>query len=243
MIELKGTHSRKSRIGLVVPPANTAAEDDYLALGGDVFEFSSIRYGVHPDLSLRQRIHCYAAELPSRLASFGGMQMNGIVTCCSGNHYLQGFRADLDQCRRSSDEIGSAVVSTTVAVVGWLRHNSVDSITVGSPFPEWLRDLATTYWSSADLHVASVIPIVDTTTGEIAPSAYDLTTDDIVASMRPHLPASTPVLLIGTGLHTREALEILRRDYPGQDFYSSNSCGVSWLRLTQTSTDPLTSLT
>jgi hypothetical protein len=88
-----------------------------------------------------------------------------------------------------------------------------------------------------------VIPIVDTTTGEIAPSAYDLTTDDIVASMRPHLPASTPVLLIGTGLHTREALEILRRDYPGQDFYSSNSCGVSWLRLTQTSTDPLTSLT
>lgn len=225
-----------------MPPANTAAEDDYVALGGDVFAFSSTRYGVHPDLSLRQRIDCYAAELASRLTSFGDMQLTGIVSCCSGNHYLQGFRADLDECRRSSDEIGSTVVSTTVAVVSWLRYNSVDSITVGSPFPAWLRDLATAYWSSADLQVASVIPIVDTATGEVARSAYDLTTEDIVASMRPHLPASTPVLLIGTGLRTREALEILRRDYPGQDFYTSNSCGVNWLRLACRTTEASSTL-
>ena len=240
-----GVQRRKPRVGLVVPPANTAVEDDYLALGGHAFAFSTTRYGVHSDLPLRQRLDHYAAELPSRLASFGDMPLHAIVACCSGNNYLQGFGADLCACRRSSDRIGTLIVSTTVAVVGWLRHRDVGTITVASPYPDWLTELSKSYWDSAGLRISSVIRIVDGRTGTVAPSPYQLRTEDITAAVHGVCAArrpGAPVLFLGTGMHTREAVAALTHEFAGQEFFTTNSCSVDWLRLTLTDPNPLARL-
>lgn len=237
-----GTQRHKPRVGLIVPPANTAVEDDYQALGGDTFAFSTARYGAHHDLPLRQRLDRYAAELPSRLACFGNMPLHAVVACCSGNHYLQGFDADLRACRKSSECIGSIAVSTTVAVVGWLRHRDIDSITIASPYVDWLTELSKQYWTSAGLRVSSVIKVVDSRTGMVASSPYQLRTKDILAAVHHTEPSGTPIVFLGTGMHTREAVTTLAHQFPGHEFYTSNSCGVQWLRLTLTDPNPLARL-
>jgi len=240
-----GVQRRKPRVGLVVPPANTAVEDDYLALGGQTFAFSTTRYGVHRDLPLRQRLDHYAAELPSRLGSFGDMPLHAIVACCSGNHYLQGFAGDLGACRRSSECVGTLTVSTTVSVVGWLRHRDIDAITIASPYADWLTELSKNYWDSAGFRISSVINVVDKRTGTIASSPYRLRTEDIVAAVHDVCTArdaGTPILFLGTGMHTREAVAALTQEFAGQEFFTSNSCGVDWLRLTLNDPNPLAGL-
>lgn len=237
-----GTQRRKPRVGLIVPPANTAVEDDHLALGGDTFAFSTARYGVHRDLPLRQRLEHYAAELPFCLESFGNMQLHAIMACCSGNHYLQGFEADLCACRKSSECTGTITVSTTLAVVGWLRHSDVDAITIASPYADWLTELSKNYWASAGLRVRSVINVVDSGTGLVASSPYQLRTKDILAAIHQAEPSGTPILFLGTGMHTREAVATLAQQFAGQEFYTSNSCGVNWLRLSLTDPNPLARL-
>lgn len=233
---------RKPRVGLIVPPANTAVEDDYLALGGDAFAFSTTRYGVYHTIGLRQRLDRYAAELPSRLLSFGNMPLHAIVACCSGNHYLQGFDADLRDCRNAAECIGVITVSTTVTVVGWLRHRGIDTITIASPYPDWLTDLSKNYWASAGFGLNSVIRVVDKTTGMMACSPYQLGTDDIITAVRHAELSGTPILFVGTGMHTRDAVTTLTEQFAGQEFYTSNSCGVSWLRLTLDNPNPLAGL-
>lgn len=240
-----GVQRRKPRVGLVVPPANTAVEDDYLALGGHAFAFSTTRYGVHSDLPLRQRLDHYAAELPSRLASFGDMPLHAIVACCSGNHYLQGFGPDLCACRRSSERVGALAVSTTVAVVGWLRHRHIDTITIASPYADWLTELSKSYWDSAGLRISSVINVVDSRTGTVAASPYGLRTEDITTAVHDAFNSrrtGTPILFLGTGIHTREAVAALTHAFAGQEFFTTNSCSVDWLRLTLNDPDPLARL-
>ncbi|AKN18099.1 hypothetical protein MHAE_13870 [Mycobacterium haemophilum DSM 44634] len=233
---------RKPRVGLIVPPANTAVEDDYLTLGGDVFAFSTARYGVYHDVGLRQRLDRYAAELPSRLMSFGSMPLHAIMACCSGNHYLQGFDADLRDCRTASECTGVITVSTTVAVVAWLRHRGINTITIASPHPDWLTDLSEKYWTSAGFEIDSVIRVVDKTTGMTAGSPYQLGTDDIVTAVRDAELLGTPILLVGTGVHTQAAVTTLTQQFTGQEFYTSNSCGAAWLRLTLDNPNPLARL-
>ena len=143
------------KIGLVVPPVNTAVEEDFLLLGGDDFSLTVNHYSAYPGESLRERLDHYAGELPSRLASFHGMGMNAIMACCSGNHYLEGFDRDLDDCRRASKTIGTHIVSTTVSVVGWLRHCGIDTIHIVSPYVDWLNELANSYWVSAGLNTVT----------------------------------------------------------------------------------------
>jgi maleate isomerase len=52
-------------------------------------------------------------------------------------------------------------------------------------------------------------------------------------------PSGTPILLVGTGMHTRDAVTTLAQQFVGQEFYTSNACGVDWLRLTLDQPDPL----
>lgn len=238
-LEVQGA---KPRIGLVVPPVNTAAEDYYHTFGCDQFSFSSTRYGYYKDLPLRKRLDCYATELPTRLDSFGHMAMHAIISCCSGNHYLQGFDGDLGGCLELSDSVGVATLSTTVAVVAWLRHLGVDKVTMVTPYEDWLNELSLAYWSSAGLKVDTMIQVVEQSTGETAGSPYHLGTDDILAAVRGHLVSYDPVLMVGTGMDTREALSILSQEYPEHHFHTSNSCVLSWLRLTLNDEDPLTRL-
>lgn len=239
LVEVQG---EKPRIGLVVPPVNTAAEDYYHTFGCDQFAFSSTRYGYHDHLPLRQRLDCYARELPSRLESFGHMALHALIPCCSGNHYLQGYDGDLGECLKTSDRIGVATLSTTVAVVAWLQHLGIEKVTMVTPYEPWLNALSLCYWSSAGLKVASVIQVVEQSTGEVAGSPYHLGTDDILAAVRGNIPPDQAVLMVGTGMDTREALSILTQEYPDHRFYTSNSCVLSWLRLTLLDEDPLARL-
>ena len=232
----------KPRIGLVVPPVNTAAEDYYHTFGCDQFAFSSTRYGYHKELPLRKRLDCYDAELPSRLESFGHMAMHAIIPSCSGNHYLKGFDGDLDYCLKASESVGVAVISTTVAVVAWLRNLGINKVTMVTPYEDWLNKLSAAYWLSSGLKIDSTIQVIEQSTGETAGSPYHLGTDDILAAVRGNITGHDPVLMVGTGMDTREALSILSDEYPEHDFYTSNSCVLSWLRLTLYDEDPLSRL-
>jgi maleate isomerase len=226
------------KIGLVVPPSNTAVEEDFLSLGGDEFSFSFSRYSVYPGETLRERLDHYAGELPSRLKSFHVTGMNAIMACCSGNHYLEGFDKDLEDCRRASKTIGVPTFSTTVAVVGWLRHCGMETIHIVSPYADWLNDLANAYWLSAGLKITFTTSIFEHSTGKAYSSPYNVETEDILAAVRGNDSSKTPVLMDGTGMHTRNALAILSHEFPDRVFLTSNSCSINWLRLTKLEADP-----
>ncbi len=210
--------------GVLVPPANPTVEPEMQALLGEVAVLYTARLPYLPQLSLRDRLAAYLDATRTILASFGTIPLRAAIFACTGSSYLHGPDADAAVCADISASTGIRFCTAATAVLQALRDHGVSSVTLVSPYPDWLTALAASFWSEAGLTVADVIPV----NGD--GSIYDLSAATVTDVLRHCMPARHGALLLaGTGMPTLAALQELAPRWP-HPVLSSASCSASWLR-------------
>ncbi|WNI14300.1 maleate cis-trans isomerase family protein [Actinacidiphila sp. ITFR-21] len=212
------------RLGLVVPPANAAAEPEIGGLVHPRLNTHTTRLPVLPGKDLRERLDTYNAVLPQTLGTFGTLRLDAAVIACTGSHYLLSPGGDRALCEALSDRIGAPVASATLAILAAAAAAGVERLVLVSPYQPWLTDLSRDYWEKAGLAVDRVVKV--RAGGRFSP--YDVTTAELLAQVRDAGVADDAALLFtGTGMSTLAALAELGRD-SGRTLLTSNLATAWW---------------
>ena len=213
------------RIGLVVPPANPAAEPETAHLLEADYAIHTTRFPISHE-PLRARLEAYNRTIPDMIDSFGGLGLDALLVACSGSRYLLGPDLDRDACVALTAYYGMPVASATFATQQVLQRLGVRELVLVSPYAEWLTELARRFWRSAGLRVRVVA--IQTASHTYAP--YEVTAADLIAQVeRAHLPDDAVLLCTGTGMSTLPALPALGAGN-NRILLTSNLCGAWWLR-------------
>lgn len=214
----------RGRVGVLVPPANPAAEPELARLLGSRADMHVSRFPVRPGLALAERLESYNAALPAMACSFGELPLDALVMACDGARYLLDPDEDRDECDRMTERFGVPFASATVAVMEAIEHLGVEEIHIVSPFQPWLTELAERFWKAAGLRIAGVLPV--RAHGGYSP--YDLTPAELVDQVKQaDLPTDGALLFTCGGMATLPALGTLGA---GNDrtLLTANLCTAWW---------------
>ncbi|MEV0197491.1 hypothetical protein [Nonomuraea sp. NPDC050691] len=226
---------KRGRVGVIVPPANPAAEPELARLLGSRADMHVTRFPVRPGLTLPERLEAYNEALPAMICSFGDLPLDAIVMLCSGSRYLLGPEEDRFRCEELSARFGVPFASATLATLDALDHIGAEDIVLVSPYEPWLTELAERFWKAAGMHVTRVVDV--RARGRFSP--YDVTTAELVEQVgEAGLPDDAVVLFSGTGMSTLPALLSIGA---GNDriLLTSNLCS-SWWALSRATGMPIT---
>ena len=217
--------------GVLVPPANPTVEPEMQALLGEVATLYTARLPYLPHSPLRERLAAYWTATRASLESFGTIPLRAAIFACTGSSYLHGPAADAAACAEISATSGIRFCTAATAVLHALRGHGVSSITLVSPYPDWLTDLAAAFWSEASVTVSEVIRV----SGD--GSIYDLSSAAVTDALRHCSPARHGALLLaGTGMPTLAAIDELATRWP-YPVLSSATCSARWLKQALTPED------
>ncbi|MFG3440674.1 hypothetical protein ACGF0J_25750 [Nonomuraea sp. NPDC047897] len=214
----------RGRAGVIVPPANPAAEPELARLLGSRADMHVTRFPVRPGLTLAERLETYNEALPAMICSFGGLRLDAIVSACSGSRYLLGPDEDRLACDELSRRFGVPFATATLATLEAIEHLGAEEIVLVSPYEPWLTELAERFWKAAGVHVGRVVEV--RARGRFAP--YKVTQAELVEQVeQAGLPDDAVVLISGTGMLTLPALVSIGA---GNDrvLLTSNLCSAWW---------------
>ncbi|MEU2121959.1 maleate cis-trans isomerase family protein [Nocardia niwae] len=213
-----------TRVGVVVPPANPAAEPEFARLLAGRADLYVTRFPIQPGLSLAERLDAYNGAVPDMIRSFGSLPLDALVLACSGSRYLLGPAEDRRRCAELSAEFGLPVASVTEATRRALEQLGAEAVTLVSPYQPWLTARAEEFWTAAGVRIAQLVPVK---AGQrFAP--YEMTTDRLVTQIEQAGVAQDAVLLLtGTGMPTLRAIARLTAGN-ARVVVASNLCGAWW---------------
>ncbi|RUL90569.1 hypothetical protein [Verrucosispora sp. FIM060022] len=221
-------------LGIIVPPANPTVEPELRRLLPLRVRHHVARLPV-VDGPLAQRLDRYAELLPETAATLQGLDLAATYVACTGCYYRPGHTDAHRTDDAATQRLGSPVFGAASAVRQLLDRLGVRSLTLVSPYPDWLTEQAAAFWRTTGRTVGAPVRVPGT--GAI----YDLTSTTVRDTVRQVLqaggfPPGHAVLLTGTGAPSLDVLDEVLPTAP-VPVLSSNLAGAWQLLETAGATD------
>ncbi|ANY17516.1 hypothetical protein AW878_03915 [Bordetella pseudohinzii] len=168
------------------------------------------------DLDARNR--GYVQAYAECIKGFGSLKLDAIAVAMTGPQYRLLFEGDVALCQRLSEAAEVPVETASMALYHALKALGIERLSLLSPYPNWLTNLAVAYWESAGFKVDHIQAFDDKLV------AYSVTPEEVArALLETRTEAGGAVVMSGTGMRTLEALHQAQGITP---LLSSNLCSV-----------------
>ena len=208
----------RGRMGLMLPYDNRVIEPEFA-------RWMPVGVSAHSIRTTKTDRKELALESLDMAAAFANLDVDVALYACSASGFMQGKQWHDDFLARFEEAAGVRTITAASAMIDEIRDRGVASVTLVTPYPEWLLEPLERFVVDNGLGVAAVVGLglEPRQINDLSPS------DSYRLAVRSDVPDSDGVFILATNFRTLEILESLERDL-GKPVMSSNQA-LMWIAL------------